>query len=121
MTARQPVGGPERGSATVLVLGLVAVLALVAAVGTALAGVGVARHRAASAADLAALAAASRAVEGGLAACDAARTTARASGAVLARCALDGRTAEVVAVVQPPGPLGALGQAQSRARAGPAG
>jgi secretion/DNA translocation related TadE-like protein len=109
----------DRGSGTVLVLGITAMLLLAAFTATALAAVGVARHRAASAADLAALAAASRASSGAGAACAAARSTARAAGADLARCELDGVVAQVVAVVRPPGLLGELGQASVRARAGP--
>lgn len=109
----------ERGSGTVLVLGVMALLLLVGFAASALGGVGVARHQAASAADLAALAAAGRAAEGGAAACTAAGRVAAAAGAELAQCSLDGVVAEVVAVVRPAGWLGGLGRASARARAGP--
>jgi hypothetical protein len=48
----------DRGSGTVLVLGLVALLLLAGVTASALASVDVTRHRAAAAADLAAIAAA---------------------------------------------------------------
>ncbi|PWV45250.1 secretion/DNA translocation related TadE-like protein [Nocardiopsis sp. L17-MgMaSL7] len=53
------------------------------------------RDRAATAADLAALAAAARAHEGAEPVCAVARRTAEANGAVLASCELDGLTVEV--------------------------
>jgi secretion/DNA translocation related TadE-like protein len=109
----------DRGSGTVLVLGLASVLTLVAMLLVALASVGVARHRAASAADLAALAAADRSLSGEAAACAAAARAAAAVAAELGTCRLLGDVAEVEALVRPPGPLGALGEARSRARAGP--
>ena len=110
----------ERGSATVLVLAAGVLLALAAAVLTSLGAVGVARHRAGTAADLAALAAAARALSGQDAACTAARSVAHDVGAELRSCTVDGRTAVVVVEVRPPGRLGELGAARSRARAGPA-
>lgn len=109
----------ERGSGTVLVLGVMALLLLLGLTAAALGGVGAARHRAASAADLAALAAAGRASAGSPDACRAARQVAAAAGAELARCGLDAGVADVVAVVRPPGWLGGLGRAAARARAGP--
>jgi hypothetical protein len=69
-----------------------------------------ARHRAESAADLAALAAAGR---GG---CAAAELTANASGAVVQRCARRADGSVVVSVRVAAGPFGA---AQATARAGP--
>jgi secretion/DNA translocation related TadE-like protein len=114
---RRPVG--EEGSGTVLVLGVFALLLLVACTLAALAEVGLARSRAASAADLAALAAASRATAGPAAACAAAGSTARAAGAHLVTCRLTGAVVDVVAVVRPAGPVGRIGAATGRARAGP--
>ncbi|MCI4039868.1 hypothetical protein MQC87_01510 [Streptomyces sp. TRM75563] len=67
--------------------------AVVLALGQAVA----ARHRAGGAADLAALAAADRALEGASAACEAARRVALAQGAVLVRCAVHGEIADVTA------------------------
>lgn len=110
----------ERGSATVLVLALSTALALVGIVLAALGGVAVARHRAASAADLAALAAADRALLGRTAACTAAERAAVAVEARLDLCHfIEADVAEVVVSVRPPGRLGSLGQARSIARAGP--
>lgn len=87
----------DRGVATVWVAvttaALCAVFALVLELGQAV----TARHRAGSAADLAALAAADRALEGPEAACEAARRVASAQGAVLVRCTVYGEIADVVA------------------------
>ena len=76
----------EEGSATVLTVAALGVLTIV--LGAALAVVGVVRdvHRARSAADLAALAAAQPLVRGGAADCAAARSVAEANGAVLRAC-----------------------------------
>jgi secretion/DNA translocation related TadE-like protein len=103
----------------VLVLGVLAVVLLMAGTAVAVTAVGVARARAASAADLAALAAASRVVSGPASACAAARSTARAVGASLTSCRLSGAVVDVVAVVRPGGLLGEIGTATGRARAGP--
>ncbi|TYP84770.1 Rv3654c family TadE-like protein [Blastococcus xanthinilyticus] len=111
----------ERGSATVWVLALSAVLALVAAAGVLAGAAAVARHRAAGAADLAALAAAGRAVLGDPAACAVAAETATANGAELTGCAV-GEGSVVDVTVEVPVRLGRLGvhTAHGRARAGPA-
>lgn len=89
--------GVDRGVATVWVAvtaaGLCAVFAVVLALGQAVA----ARHRAGGAADLAALAAADRALEGAVVACETARRVALAQGAVLLRCAVHGEIADVTA------------------------
>ena len=60
MRPRAPLAAAERGSGTVLVLLLVALLGLGMAVGGSVASVTLARHRAQSAADLAALVGAAR-------------------------------------------------------------
>ena len=109
----------QAGSAAVLVLAACSVLVLLGAVAAALAAVGVARHRAASAADLAALAAADRALQGERSACDRARRAATAVGAEVAACRLDGDDAVVTVRVEPTGRLAALGAASATARAGP--
>ncbi|MFH9685788.1 Rv3654c family TadE-like protein [Streptomyces sp. NPDC021019] len=96
--ANQRAGlGGDRGVATVWVAvtaaGLCTVFAVVLALGQAV----VARHRAGGAADLAALAAADRALEGTVAACATARRVALAQGAVLVRCVVHGEIADVTA------------------------
>ncbi|MCZ2858315.1 Rv3654c family TadE-like protein [Blastococcus sp. VKM Ac-2987] len=110
----------ERGSATVWVLALSAVLALLASAAVLVGVAAVARHRAGGAADLAALAAAGRAVLGDPAACTAAADVAAANGAELTGCRVEaGGIVEVAVVV--PVRLGRLGlsAAHGRARAGP--
>lgn len=110
----------DRGAGAVLVLSMAALLTLVSATAAALIAVAVARQRAAAVADLAALAAAQHALEGPAAACGwAGRTTAADAGRLLS-CRLTGDIAEVTVEVRPSGPLGRLGAARSRARAGPA-
>ncbi|MFJ6630717.1 Rv3654c family TadE-like protein [Streptomyces sp. NPDC091376] len=106
----------DRGSATVwaamAACAMCAVFAVVLAMGQAV----VARHRAGAAADLAALAAADRALEGAAQACVAAAGVARAQGADLVRCAVAGEIADVTA-------RAALGPytPEVRSRAGPPG
>ena len=110
----------DRGAAAVLVLTSAVLLALLGATATALAAVAVARQRAAAVADLAALAAAQHALEGPSIACGWAARIAAADAARLTLCELRGDTAAVMVQVTPPGPLGRLGSATGRARAGPA-
>ncbi|MFJ9540943.1 Rv3654c family TadE-like protein [Streptomyces sp. NPDC101225] len=76
----------------------------------------VVRHRAASAADLAALAAADRWADGGPAACARAGRLARAQRSRLVRCVVVGEISDVTAA-SGRGPFAA----EVRARAGPAG
>ncbi|HET8615805.1 MAG TPA: Rv3654c family TadE-like protein [Actinomycetales bacterium] len=114
----------ERGSATVLVLGVclltVVLLTTVAALGSAL----VARHRAESVADLAALAAADVLV--GRAAgqpCAAARAAVAANSrgdVTVVECRPERDAVEVEVTVRPVGWVAAVGSATARARAGPA-
>ncbi|MFJ3556172.1 Rv3654c family TadE-like protein [Streptomyces anulatus] len=89
--------GTDRGMATVWVAvtaaGLCTVFAVVLALGQAVA----ARHRAGGAADLAALAAADRALEGVVVACETASRVALAQGAEVVRCAVHGEIADVTA------------------------
>ncbi|MGI5481537.1 Rv3654c family TadE-like protein [Streptomyces lavendofoliae] len=87
-----------------------AVFAAVLALGQAVS----ARHRAGGAADLAALAAADRALWGAAGACGAAGRVARAQGAELVRCTVRGEIAEVAARARF-GPYAPV----VRARAGP--
>lgn len=109
----------EQGFVTVAVAGLIALLLAVTGAVAMLGGVAVARHRAAAAADLAALAAASHALEGQDAACAAAGVVAVAHRARLDRCTLLGSDATVEVTVSPSGALGRWGQARGVARAGP--
>ena len=117
VTARRARG--DQGVATVLVLALAAVLALLGAGSTSLAAVAVARQRAASAADLSALAGAERVLDGQASACARARHIAGLVGAKLLTCSVTDDVVDLVVEVRPAGPLGLLGAAASRARAGP--
>jgi secretion/DNA translocation related TadE-like protein len=110
----------ERGSATVWVMALSGVLAAVSLAVVLVGSAVVARHRASTAADLAALAAAGSAVAGRPDACAVAGRVAAANSAVLASCVAEGagvvRIRVNVAVRL--GPLG-VHSATGRARAGP--
>lgn len=108
----------DSGSSTVLALGFVVLLLATGGLVATLTAVVVSRHQAEAAADLAALAAAGRALEGEPAACAAARHVTRAQRADLLRCRLDGLDAAVEVGVRPPGRLGQLGLVRVRARAG---
>lgn len=106
----------DRGSATVLaavmVLALLALSTLAVHHGAAV----IARHRAAAAADLAALAGADAAVNGHPAPCDAAATVAAAGAGRLQSCEVSGWEVRVVVSAT----AGMLGRdATARARAGP--
>lgn len=117
----------DEGSGTVLVLSLVAVVAVLAMSVGLLGTVVLARHRAESAADLAALAAADLFLDpltpapGGAGGdpCRQARIVAEANGARLVECRGDLASAVTVRVaVALPGALGPLGPAFAVARAG---
>ncbi|HZH18757.1 MAG TPA: Rv3654c family TadE-like protein [Geodermatophilus sp.] len=110
----------ERGSATVWVVALSGVLAAIGVAAVLVGAAVVGRHRATAAADLAALAAAERAVRGDPGACAAAVEVAGANGARLTACAVGGGAVVEVAVAVPVrlGPLG-VSEAGARARAGP--
>ncbi|MFC5286768.1 Rv3654c family TadE-like protein [Actinokineospora guangxiensis] len=106
----------DRGAATVWAA---IVVAAVAALAVAVIGVGAAvaaRHRAAAAADLAALAGAGRAWSGGSVACAAARDITARMSTELRSCTLDG----LVVTVRVGRRLAAFGWAEATARAGPA-
>ncbi|MER5279510.1 Rv3654c family TadE-like protein [Streptomyces sp. NPDC002809] len=104
----------DQGLATVWAAVTTATLCVVFAVILALGQVVVIRHRAGGAADLAALAAADRALEGGAAACRSARAVAAAQGAEVVRCTVQGEVADVTARVRC-GPYAS----EVRSRAGP--
>lgn len=109
----------EAGFATVFVLGLMTVIAAVTVLVVSIGAVLVTRQRAASAADLSALAVANHALEGRDAACAAGRAVAAAHGVGLRECLLEEDLDAVVRIaVRPPGRLGALGEISVVARAG---
>lgn len=107
-------GRRDRGLATVWAALATVTLCTVFAVVLALGQVVVARHRAGGAADLAALAAADRALDGAAEACRAARQVAGAQGAEVVWCAVQGEIADVAARVRV-GPYAP----EVRSRAGP--
>jgi secretion/DNA translocation related TadE-like protein len=102
--------GDDRGAATVLAAAMMAVLLAVTVGGIYIGSAVVARHRAQSAADMAALAAALRLPEGAEPACGQASAIAKAMKAELAACEID--ELDVVVTVQ-------AGPARAAARAGP--
>jgi len=109
----------DRGSGTIYVLAMTAVVVLLTLAGLALGQAVVARHRAAAAADLSAISAASRVLNGPISACKAAALVARSQGARLITCRIDGEVAEVTVQVVS-GLLSAHYPATAVARAGPA-
>lgn len=112
----------DRGSASVLVVG-VCLLALVLATGAGAVGSAViARHQAQAAADLAALAAADVLLGRSPGPpCVVAAAVASRNGAELDQCAVTGREVIVRAKVRPATTIAAVGDAAATARAGPAG
>ncbi|MFJ8507544.1 Rv3654c family TadE-like protein [Streptomyces avermitilis] len=106
----------DRGSASVWVVCAIAGLCVVFGAVLAMSQAVVTRHRAASAADLAALAAADHWTDIGGEACAMADRVARAQGSSLVRCAVEGEISDVTATAGR-GPF----TAEVRARAGPAG
>jgi secretion/DNA translocation related TadE-like protein len=109
----------ERGSATVVGAGLVVIVLALFAVGVQLGAAVVTRHRAEAAADLAALAAAARAVSGSEAACAVAARVAGRMAVRLESCELDGWDAVVRVTARPPPLIEQFGAASATARAGP--
>ncbi|MFI6432305.1 Rv3654c family TadE-like protein [Rhodococcus oryzae] len=109
----------QRGAATVLacwaMLALIAVAALVIHLGSAVS----ARHRAQSAADLAALAAAAALERGTEAACAAATTIAGRMRGTVRDCRIEGWDVVVTVGVRLPLPAVGGGDAVAAARAGP--
>lgn len=106
--------------ASVCTAGAVAALVVLAGVVWTLGAAVVSRHRAAGAADLAALAAAGAAHRGTGAACARADVLGDRMRVRIAECRLDGWDALVVTAVDTPG-LPLSGPATARARAGPVG
>ncbi|MEW1562212.1 Rv3654c family TadE-like protein [Streptomyces sp. NPDC093509] len=106
----------DQGSATVWAVGAMAALCAVFFVVLAMGHAAVTRHRAAGAADLAALAAADHWSDGGTVACARAGRVARAQNARLVRCAVQGEISDVTAASED-----GLFTSEARARAGPPG
>jgi len=90
---------PDRGAVTAAAVGVVVVLLVVAGGVLELGSAVRAKHAAASAADLSALAA-SRAVEAGRDGCAAADDVARQNGAEVVRCRLDAAVATITTEVR---------------------
>lgn len=114
-----PSESADRGAATVWTAGAIAALLTVTTLVVWLGAAAATRHRAAGAADLAALAAAGAVVDGERVACGKARWVADRMDVVLRVCRLDGAEARVEVVARPPGALGGFSPAEARARAGP--
>lgn len=110
----------DRGSATVWAVGGIAVLFLVTAMVLAIGAVVQTRHRATSAADLAALAAAVGVPDGSPAACARARWVTDRMRVLLTSCRIVDWNAQVEVSAALPGELGGLGQVTAHSMAGPA-
>ncbi len=109
----------DRGSASVWLVGAVGVLLVVVVAAVHLGAAVVARHQAESAADLAALAGAGRAVAGERAACERVAGITERMRVRLDSCRLLGWDVLVEVSARPAGPVGRFGAATARARAGP--
>jgi secretion/DNA translocation related TadE-like protein len=110
----------DHGAATVLVLAVAGAVLAAGVVATAAGGLALLRHRAAVAADNAALAAAWSAPLGAPAACASAAEVARADGARLTGCMLQDAVAEVTVSASPSAWLSWVAAVRLDARAGPA-
>ena len=119
MTARFTAFGDDRGGATVLVLAIGLVTVLIAIASAAVGAAIVARHRAQSAADLAALAGALDALDDVEVACARAGEIAARNGGHLIACHVDGLDVVVTVEVRPAGLAAMAGTARASARAGP--
>jgi secretion/DNA translocation related TadE-like protein len=110
----------EHGSASLVAVAMMAVLLAITVGGVYVGSAVVARHRAQSAADLAALAAAVHVTDGTAASCAQASAVAGAMGAAVRHCVVD--DLDVVVTVEAPVSLGRMGfgPARASARAGPA-
>jgi secretion/DNA translocation related TadE-like protein len=113
-------GSDERGSATVVMLGVIAAVLTLTVSGLLLSSAVLASHQARSAADLSALAAAGALLRGepSPAACRSARLVATANHGQLQRCAVVGMDAWISITVA--AGMRGLGVATARSRAGPA-
>ena len=109
----------DRGVATIWAAGAIAAILVLTMLVVSIGAAAATRHRAESAADLAALAAAGAAVEGERVACEKARWVSDRMGVELRSCRLDGWDARIEVVAVPSGVLSGFGPAKARARAGP--
>ena len=109
----------DRGSATVWLAGLAALIGVATAVGVAHAGAVLARHRAETAADLAALAGAVQKSVGEHSPCSAATRIAGLNGGRLVACVVSGDDVEVVVTRKLTLSWVGAATATARARAGP--
>lgn len=117
MSGRRAVD--DRGSATVLAAAAVGVLVCLLGLGLQIGAATLARHRAESAADLAALGGAREAVRGADVACARAREIAEGNGSRLVDCVVEGWSVRVI-TARTCGCLPSVsGAATGRARAGP--
>jgi len=114
-----PRWGSE-GSASIYVLLLLAVICATGVVALAAGHALAVRHRAGAAADLAALAAADRVLEGAARACDLAGSIARANGARVVACTVQGDLVDLLVEIRLSAGLSRLPPVRARARAGPA-
>lgn len=110
----------DRGAATIWMVAVIAAVLLFATGILAIGSATVTRHRAAGAADLAALAAAGYAPDGERAACGWARWVTERMRVRLVSCHLDGWNALIETSADPPEPLARFGAATAHAKAGPA-
>ena len=117
--------GPDRGSGTVLMLGITGVVGALMVAFVLIGSAFVSAHRARAAADMAAVGAARSLQLGGDAAraCREADSLARANRARLVRCQADGPDGSIEAAVSTARMVAALGhgEARAQARAGPRG
>jgi secretion/DNA translocation related TadE-like protein len=109
----------EEGMATVWVLAAGVVIVLVAVAFASAGAATVARHRAESAADLAALAGALRVVDGTDTACARSADVSAANGAHMVACTVDGLDVTIVVEVSAIAGIWFSGTARAAARAGP--
>ena len=117
MTLRR--AGPDRGAGTIFVLALGLLLVAAGVAGAAVGAARVGRHEARTAADLGALAGASRAIDGPPVACARAARLVAANDAVLTSCDVSGLEVVIyVEVVVTPLP-GLTRRVRAGARAGP--
>lgn len=110
----------EDGSASVVLIAVIAAIVLVASGFVALGHATAARHAAQGAADAAALASAARLGYEPDVACEAAAEVANANGVALEECLVDGVTVTVHMSAEPAGWAAMLGSASAVSRAGPA-
>jgi secretion/DNA translocation related TadE-like protein len=113
-TARAEGSRPDAGMATIFGCLCVGLFLVVAGIGIRLGGAMLAREQAETAADLGALAGATRMLEGSAVACDCAGTVVRANRGTMVSCTADGL--DLLLEVRTPS-WG--GSAQAHARAGP--